>query len=90
MKKLLKKVVQPLTPKKAVNAFHYGESVYASRKNQYPSEKMIVIGVVGSKGKTTTANMLWSILTAAGHKTGLIGTANIRYGEKEEIGRAYV
>jgi UDP-N-acetylmuramyl-tripeptide synthetase len=85
MKKLLKKVVQPLAPKKAVNAFHYGEAVYASRKHQNPSEKMIVIGVVGSKGKTTTANMIWAILTAAGHKTGLIGTANIRYGDKEEL-----
>lgn len=85
MKKLLKKVVQPLVPKKAVNAFHYGEAVYATRKHQNPSEKMIVIGVVGSKGKTTTANMIWSILTAAGYKTGLIGTANIRYGEKEEL-----
>lgn len=85
MKKLLKKVVQPLVPKKAVNAFHYGEAVYATRKHQNPSEKMIVIGVVGSKGKTTTANMIWAILTSAGHKTGLIGTANIRYGEKEEL-----
>lgn len=85
MKKLLKKVVQPLVPKKVVNAFHYGEAVCATRKHQNPSEKMIVIGVVGSKGKTTTANMLWSILTAAGHKTGLIGTANIRYGGKEEL-----
>lgn len=46
---------------------------------------MIVIGIVGSKGKTTTANMLWSILSADGHKVGLIGTANIRYGNKEEM-----
>lgn len=85
MKKTLKKVVQPIIPKSLINFFHYTESIAAAQKYKKPSEKMIVIGIVGSKGKTTTANMLWSILTADGHKVGLIGTANIRYGNKEEL-----
>jgi len=85
MKKALKKIVQPLVPKSALNSFHYGESIIASRKYKNPSESMIVIGIVGSKGKTTTANMLWSILSASGAKVGLIGTANLRFGQKEEL-----
>jgi UDP-N-acetylmuramoyl-L-alanyl-D-glutamate--2,6-diaminopimelate ligase len=44
---------------------------------------MIVIGVTGTKGKTSTINFIWSCLTAGGHKTGIISTANIRIGEKE-------
>ena len=85
MKKTLKKVVQPIVPKSLINFFHYTESIAAAQKYKKPSEQMIVIGIVGSKGKTTTANMLWSILSADGHKVGLIGTANIRYGNKEEM-----
>jgi UDP-N-acetylmuramoyl-L-alanyl-D-glutamate--2,6-diaminopimelate ligase len=85
MKKTLKKVVQPIIPKSLINFFHYTESITAAQKYKKPSEGMIVIGIVGSKGKTTTANMLWSILSADGNKVGLIGTANIRYGIKEEM-----
>jgi UDP-N-acetylmuramoyl-L-alanyl-D-glutamate--2,6-diaminopimelate ligase len=85
MKKTLKKVVQPIIPKSLINFFHYTESIAAAKKYKNPSEQMIVIGIVGSKGKTTTANMLWSILSADGHKVGLIGTANIRYGNKQEM-----
>jgi UDP-N-acetylmuramoyl-L-alanyl-D-glutamate--2,6-diaminopimelate ligase len=44
---------------------------------------MMVIGVTGTRGKTTTANYIWAVLTAAGYKVGQTGTANIRIGEKE-------
>ncbi len=49
----------------------------------YPAEKDIsVIGVTGTKGKTTTAYMIRSILEAAGHKTGVIGTIGVLIGEE--------
>lgn len=41
-----------------------------------------VIGVTGTKGKTTTAYMIRSILEAAGHKTGVIGTIGVLIGEE--------
>lgn len=85
MKKLLKKYIQPLVPGSAINAYHYIESQIASHHASNPSQKMVIIGIAGSKGKTTTANMLWSILSADGTRVGLIGTANIRYGHKEEL-----
>ena len=44
-----------------------------------PSEKMIVIGVTGTNGKTTITWILESILNAAGHVPGVIGTINWRY-----------
>ncbi|MDJ0393085.1 UDP-N-acetylmuramoyl-L-alanyl-D-glutamate--2,6-diaminopimelate ligase [Rhodococcus sp. G-MC3] len=39
-----------------------------------PSEKMTVIGITGTSGKTTTSYLLEAALTAAGRRTGLIGT----------------
>ena len=40
----------------------------------YPAEKLKVIGITGTKGKTTTTYMVKSILESAGYKVGLIGT----------------
>ncbi|MBO7406464.1 MAG: UDP-N-acetylmuramoyl-L-alanyl-D-glutamate--2,6-diaminopimelate ligase [Clostridia bacterium] len=40
----------------------------------HPSGKLELIGITGTKGKTTTSYMMRSILTAAGRKSGLIGT----------------
>ncbi|MGD9366296.1 MAG: UDP-N-acetylmuramoyl-L-alanyl-D-glutamate--2,6-diaminopimelate ligase [Desulfobacteraceae bacterium] len=45
-----------------------------------PSQKMIVIGITGTNGKTTTSYLVESILAAAGISVGVIGTINYRYG----------
>ena len=47
----------------------------------YPAEKLKVIGITGTKGKTTTTYMVKSILENAGYKVGLIGTIEIIIGE---------
>lgn len=41
---------------------------------RHPARKLTTIAVTGTKGKTTTAHMIQSVLTAAGHKCGMIGT----------------
>lgn len=40
----------------------------------HPAEHMVMIGVTGTKGKTTTTHMIKKILEEAGHKVGMIGT----------------
>jgi len=47
-----------------------------------PSEKLKVVGITGTNGKTTTAHILERILYRAGYKPGLIGTAGYRLGRK--------
>ena len=49
---------------------------------EFPNEKLKIIGITGTNGKTTTAYMLSSILKKAGKKVGTIGTLGITYGEK--------
>ncbi len=43
-----------------------------------PSEKMQVIGITGTSGKTTTSYLVEAALTAAGRTTGLVGTIETR------------
>ncbi len=45
-----------------------------------PSKRLVVIGVTGTNGKTTTTYLIEAILEAAGFKPGVIGTVNYRYG----------
>lgn len=52
----------------------YGLALLAAAWFDYPGEQMKVIGVTGTKGKTTTTYMIKSILENAGHQVGLIGT----------------
>ncbi len=48
-----------------------------------PSKKLILIGITGTKGKTTTAFYIKNIFERAGYKTGLIGTIANYIGNKE-------
>ena len=48
----------------------------------YPAEKLKIIGITGTKGKTTTTYMIRSILESVGHKVGLIGTIEAIIGER--------
>ncbi len=90
MIKQIKNALRPLVPKEALNRYHYPEARAAQIKFRNPSAQMVIIGVVGSKGKTTTANMIWAALSADGTKVGQIGTANIRIGEQEELNRHHM
>lgn len=47
-----------------------------------PSSKLLMIGVTGTKGKTTSTYLIKQILESAGYKTGLIGTNVNIIGEK--------
>jgi len=54
----------------------------ASRFYNNPSETLNIIGITGTNGKTTTAFLIESILSAAGFHVGVIGTINYRYSGK--------
>ncbi|MBQ8201685.1 MAG: UDP-N-acetylmuramoyl-L-alanyl-D-glutamate--2,6-diaminopimelate ligase [Clostridia bacterium] len=47
-----------------------------------PAEKMRLVGVTGTKGKTTSTYMIKSILEQAGMKVGLVGTTGNMIGDK--------
>lgn len=49
-----------------------------------PSSALAVIGITGTKGKTTTANYIYELFNALGTPTGIIGTNGAFYGEHRE------
>ncbi len=52
-----------------------------------PGDKLKLIGVTGTNGKTTTTFLIKSILNAAGNKTGLIGTIDYEIGEGKKVSK---
>ena len=48
----------------------------------WPGRKLTVIGVTGTDGKTTTSNLIYHILVAAGLKAGMISTVNAVIGDE--------
>ncbi len=77
----LKSSIRSLIPESFLLKYHEAKSALASKISGNPSQELMVIGITGTKGKSTAANFVWAALQAGGVKTGLIGTANIRIGE---------
>ncbi len=58
-------------------------AIAASNLYQIDYEKVKLVGVTGTNGKTTTATMIRNILTYDGHLCGFIGTGKIKIGDSE-------
>ncbi|MCM1326602.1 MAG: UDP-N-acetylmuramoyl-L-alanyl-D-glutamate--2,6-diaminopimelate ligase [Bacteroidales bacterium] len=64
-----------------VNNTRYAMAYMSAAAFGHPAEKLKVIGITGTKGKTTTTYLVKSILENAGYKVGLIGTIEVIIGE---------
>lgn len=53
----------------------------ASALNGFPAKKLVMLGVTGTNGKTTTTYLTESVLRELGVKAGVIGTVEYRVGE---------
>ncbi len=54
--------------------------IIASNFYNNPSNKLILVGVTGTNGKTTIATLLFRLFKALGHKSGLISTGSLLCG----------
>ncbi len=86
----IKSAIRQLVPERLILLYHHFLASLAAFIYRYPSSEMIIIGITGTKGKTSAANFIWASLTRAGLKTGLIGTANIRIGKDEFLNKFHM
>lgn len=54
----------------------------AANYYEHPSEKLHLVGVTGTNGKTTTTTLLFDLFTALGYKVGLISTIENKIGKQ--------
>ncbi|MGC9046532.1 MAG: Mur ligase family protein [Minisyncoccia bacterium] len=82
--------IKKYIPLTIINFYHLILACFGAIIYNFPSKKMIIIGVTGSRGKTTIANMLWYIFKESGYRPGLVTTANIKINDKEYLNRFHM
>ena len=67
---------------KIKNIYHLAQAFLAAVYFNFPSRKLIVIGVTGTDGKTTTVHMISHILRSNAKKVAMISSVNAKIGDK--------
>jgi UDP-N-acetylmuramoyl-L-alanyl-D-glutamate--2,6-diaminopimelate ligase len=84
MLQILKKIIPKPIFEFFQPIYHYKLALLGAIIYRFPSRKLVVIGVTGTKGKTTTVELVNAILEAAGLKTAIVSTLRFKIGDKEK------
>ena len=80
----IKKIIPKTLFGKLQPGYHYLLSFLGAFIYRFPSRKIFVVGITGTKGKTSTAELVNAILETAGYKTALAGTLRFKIGKNSE------
>src|SRR3989344_1581915 len=81
----LKNIIATLLPKPVLrvllSAYHFSLAWLGAILYGFPARKLLVIAVTGTKGKSSTAELMNAILEDAGHRTALINSIRFKVGD---------
>lgn len=77
---LLFRLLRRILPRSFVALYHIGLACVGAIIYGFPSRKLIVIGVTGTKGKSSTTEFLNAMFERAGHKTALLNSIRVKIG----------
>ncbi|MFA7193632.1 MAG: UDP-N-acetylmuramyl-tripeptide synthetase [Candidatus Paceibacterota bacterium] len=81
------RTIQKIIPKKLYKAgqpfYHFSLAFISAVICGFPSKKLKIVGITGTKGKTTTSELVASILRSAGYKVALANSIHFVIGEKD-------
>lgn len=80
---MIKHTIKKIIPITLISTYHFLLAHLAAIVYGFPSDKLKVVGVTGTNGKTTTAYLIAQMLEHAGMSSGLTSTAIFKIGKKE-------
>ena len=90
MEKVLRKI-EKFIPKKVYRFFqpvyHYGMTLLGAALYGFPAKKIYIVGITGTKGKTSTSEIVNAILEQAGKKTALSNGIRFKIGDKSRLNK---
>ncbi len=87
----LKSSLRALLPAPLLSLYHFALAFLGATVYRHPSGKLIVIAVTGTKGKTSTTELINAVFEAGGYKTALLNSIHMSTGEgmhENPVGRS--
>lgn len=82
---MIKAIIRRLVPESFIGFYHWMLAHIAAVVYRHPSEHMVVIGVTGTNGKSSTVQYIGRLLEQTGHKVGWTTTVGFKVADQEWI-----
>lgn len=84
LKRIIRKIVPTVVLARLLPIYHFCLALLGVIIYRHPSRKLTLIGVTGTKGKSTVLELVNTILEEAGHSTALAGTVRFKIDDESE------